>query len=129
MNTPLAQATAECTRGRRAKPRARVALTATIECLSGQRRVLLRDVSETGALIEGTDLPGLGTDLIVRCGDIDVLATVVRVERNKCGLAFDEPANNQQIVRLRMESDRIAATGETPEQMQAARDWRFGHVR
>ena len=129
MDTPLERATAECTRGRRAKPRARVALTATVEALSGQRRVVLREVSEIGALVEGEDLPGLGSDVIIRCGDIDVMATVVRVEKGKCALAFDEPANSQQIVRLRMESDRIAATGETPEQVQAARDWRFGEVR
>ena len=54
------------------------------------RDIVVRNMSETGALIEGKDLPNLGMVALVR-GELRVDARIVRCEGRQRGLHFREP--------------------------------------
>ena len=54
------------------------------------RDVVVRNMSESGALIEGKDLPALGMAALVR-GDLRVETRIVRCEGRQRGLHFREP--------------------------------------
>lgn len=116
-------------RGRRSEPRACLLLSASAEALSGNRAVTLLDVSRSGARVEGFHLPGVGRDIILRCGNIDAFGTIVWAASNRCGINFDEPVAAQDLVELR----RLAAAAErskmTPDEQLAVADWMNGLAR
>jgi hypothetical protein len=76
---------------RRRAPRTRVLLSCLLITTTDEYRVKLRDVSPTGAMMEGEKLPPAGTDVVLRRGRNDTFATVAWVEGRRGGLQFDEP--------------------------------------
>lgn len=115
--------------GKRGHPRARIGLPAMLETLKWKRSVTLQNISETGALIQVDNPPAPGSDVIVQCGRIDLMARVMWTERACCGIQFDENAPMQDILDLKAESDRIARTGYSYAQLKAGEDWKSGQVR
>ena len=87
------------------------------------------DVSRTGARLEAADLPAAGKDVILRCGPIDTLGTVVWKSRGQCGVHFDEPVGGQDLVALRAVAVATEQVGMTPEELQAMADWANGLAR
>jgi PilZ domain-containing protein len=116
-------------RGRRGEPRAYILLPASIEALGGRNFVNLLDVSCTGARLEGADLPALGKDIILRCGAIDTLGTVVWHVGGRCGVQFDEPIGRRELVVLRDVAEAAERSGMTPDELQASADWSNGLAR
>jgi len=116
-------------RGRRGEPRAYIQLPASVEALGGRNAVSLLDVSRTGARLEGADLPGVGKDVVLRCGAIDTFGTVVWNVSGRCGVHFDEPIGGQDLVALRGVAVAIDRSGMTPEELQATADWANGLAR
>jgi hypothetical protein len=116
-------------RGRRAAPRAYVVLPATVDALSGHQRISLLDVSRAGARLEGADLPAVGKDVILRCGGIDTLGTIVWTVGGRCGVQFDEPISTKELVALRNVAVAAERSGITPEELQAEADWMNGLAR
>lgn len=116
-------------RGRRSERRAYILLSASVESLSGRKRISLLDVSRTGARLEGTDLPAVGKDIIIRCGEIDTLGTVVWATSGRCGMQFDEPIGQQDLLALRDIAVAAARSGITPDELQATADWANGLAR
>lgn len=116
-------------RGRRNNPRAHIELPATVDALSGHRRISLLDISQTGARLEGADLPGTGKDVILRCGEIDTFGTVIWSVAGRCGLLFDEPISAKELIALRHVAVAAEQSGITPEELQAAADWVNGLAR
>src|SRR3712207_7738004 len=51
------------------------------------------------SMVEGVGLPGVGGDIILRCGDIDAFGVVVWSGNGRCGLEFDEPVDEAEIGR------------------------------
>jgi hypothetical protein len=111
-------------RGRRSEPRAYVVLPASADALNGHRQVRLRDVSRTGAQLEGSGLPQVGKELILKCAGLDTLGTVAWAEADRCGVTFDEPISVRDLVQL-----RDLAVSIDPEVAQAAADWESGLAR
>ena len=53
--------------------------------------VRVRNLSATGALIEGTSLPHVGTEIILRRGDLKASGIAVWVASGRAGLSFKSP--------------------------------------
>lgn len=116
-------------RGRRREPRAYILLPAAVEGLGGRNSVRLLDVSRTGVRIEADNLPAAGKDIILKCGAIDTLGTVVWTTSGRCGIQFDEPLRGQDLVALRAFAVALEHSGMTPDELQATADWAGGFVR
>ena len=116
-------------RGRRDQPRAHLLLAASVEALSGRNSVNLLDVSRTGARLEGVELPAVGKDIVLRCGEIDTFGTVVWSSGGQCGLQFDEPISGSELIELRNAAMAAEQSGLTPEELQAKADWASGVAR
>ena len=73
--------------GRRAS-RSNLFLTAIIDVGGMTSPVRVRDLSETGAQLEGPAFPQVGTTLILRRKDVEIGATVMWLAPPRCGLVF-----------------------------------------
>ncbi len=78
-------------------PRFRVLLVARLFTTTGVRSVKLRDISATGAMVEGDRLPAPGTDIMLRRGSLELIATIIWAKDGKAGLEFDEPLTEAEL--------------------------------
>ncbi len=89
--------------------------------------VRVRNLSKTGALIEGADLPPVGTEIILRRASLEAAGTAVWSEAGRAGLAFRwpvavsawlparEPSRQMQVDRMAFEVRQSAcAPDATP---------------
>jgi hypothetical protein len=76
---------------RRVARRTNLLLTASIEFGGKTTQVRIRNVSETGALIEGSHVPIKGARLILKRADLEIGASVAWSSAGKAGIRFDEP--------------------------------------
>jgi len=67
-------------------------LTASIESAGTKAPVRIRNLSETGAMLDGAALPGPGASLLLIRADIQVSASVVWCAGGRCGIRFDNIA-------------------------------------
>lgn len=51
----------------------------------------MRNLSATGALVEGDDVPSTGTQIVLRRGELEAFGSVVWAGAGKAGLTFREP--------------------------------------
>lgn len=116
-------------RGRRTEPRACIFVTGTTEALSGRGSVTILDVSTTGARVQGRDLPGVGRDIVLRCGDLEAFGKTSWAASDRCGIQFYDPIPGRHVLKLRQLSDAIEDSSMTPEEIQAAADWANGLAR
>jgi hypothetical protein len=75
----------------RASPRTNLLLAATAEVGGRSLPVRIRNLSETGALLEGAGLPDAGMKLVVARGDLHVSAVVAWSVGGRRGVKFDGP--------------------------------------
>jgi hypothetical protein len=75
----------------RASPRTNLLLSATALVTGQSLPVRIRNLSETGAMLEGAGLPDAGTKLILKRGDLEVSATVAWAAGGRRGVRFDGP--------------------------------------
>ena len=80
----------------RAAHRASIYLAAALYCDGSSSPVKIRNISETGALIEGASLPGLGSLVQLVRGGLIVHALVAWVSEGRCGLKFSGCVDVQQ---------------------------------
>jgi hypothetical protein len=85
--------------GRRAAARARLHAVATLQTLAGDLRVILRNLSCTGAMVEGDNLPPAGRSVLFKRDSIEEMAVVVWSENGRCGLEFFDPISHDEVVR------------------------------
>ena len=114
--------------GKRFAQRARTGLQARLETLDSRRTVLLENISATGARIRLAEPPRPGSDVVIQCGKVDVMARVIWASRDACGIHFDQAASHDDILELKATSDRVAESGLTHAELIAAEDWRAGHA-
>jgi hypothetical protein len=74
--------------GRRA-PRTNLLLSATIDWDRLNSPVRIRNLSETGALLEGASFPAVGAGLVLRRLDLQIGATVMWCAGSRCGVKFE----------------------------------------
>jgi hypothetical protein len=91
--------------------RAALLLAASIEAGALNAPVRIRNLSESGAALEGDVLPGAGAAIILRRLDLAVPGVVVWTSRDRCGVHFDAPTNVTEWI-----TGRRGATGPLPDQ-------------
>ena len=82
----------------RASERHRVLLSAKLITTTGESSVRLRDLSATGAKVEGAALPPAGKDVILKRGRFEAFATIAWSNGSSAGLAFDEPLTEGELL-------------------------------
>ena len=75
----------------RAAPRTNLLLAATAEVGGRSLPVRIRNLSETGAMLEGAGLPEAGMALVLIRGDLQVAATVAWAAGSRRGIRFAGP--------------------------------------
>lgn len=75
---------------RRGAIRNRVLMVATLTTPTKSTGVRIRDVSSTGARVEGTDLPSRGSTVVLTRGSFEAFGQIVWVGDGLVGIAFDE---------------------------------------
>ena len=102
-------------------PRRRVQLPGQARSTTGKFFFTLRNLSCTGAMAEGEQIPPAGRDLVVVVGEMELLCRVVWAQRGRCGLEFDEPLPAPAVVAL---SQTVPmAISEYQAEMIAAEAW------
>lgn len=100
-------------------PRRKVVLTGMLQSLAGTQQVSVRNLSATGALIEGTTVPPEGREVILKAGKLDCFCRVVWAEGNRCGLEFDEPIAMADVLELH----GVTAEAARQASIEAAAEW------
>jgi hypothetical protein len=121
---------------RRQSERCRVFLTAKLVTTTDERPIKLRDLSETGALVEGEKVPEQGTDVVLMRGEFEVFARIAWSDGKRAGVQFDAPVPTGEIfaqVKAAPKAPTPAAAsfrrpslkGErlTDEEWAAAKEW------
>jgi hypothetical protein len=81
----------------RRSPRFSVLLVARLVTTWGERIVKLRNISATGAMIEGDRIPPAGTDVLLRRGALELFATIVWIREKQAGLEFEAPLTEAEL--------------------------------
>jgi hypothetical protein len=77
----------------------RVLLSARLITTTDEIAVKLRDLSCEGAMIEGMQLPGAGTDVILKRGGLELFATVAWSAGRRAGLTFESAVSEVELLR------------------------------
>ena len=120
----------------RRSSRFRVIMSAKLVTTTDEHTVTLRDLSATGALAEGNRLPPVGKDVILTRGSLEAFARVVWTDGARCGLEFDEPIPDRELLtHLNYLPERPAPTIQplrrpslrserlTAEELDMIREW------
>lgn len=81
-------------------PRRKTAFKGVLETLLGPVRIAIRNISCTGALIEGEEIPSAGRDGVLKAEGLELFCSVVWSDGARAGLAFDEPLTPEQVLEL-----------------------------
>jgi hypothetical protein len=96
---------------RRRSVREAVMLAASAVSVTRSRSVIISDLSPTGALLGGRDLPEPGDDLLVAVGSQNRMGTVRWRSGDKCGVRLDEPLTPNEIALMEREAAWATVTG------------------
>lgn len=83
---------------KRAPKRSRVFLSAQVDCGSGPAAAHIRDISRSGALVEGDIAPQPGSSIRLTCGDTVVDGRVAWADRGWFGVEFKTPLLMTRLV-------------------------------
>ena len=97
MGSPAMLADADGAPDQRRSPRYRVLLIARLVTTCSERIVKLRDISASGAMIEGPRVPPVGTDILLQRGSLEVFGKIVWVSKMQAGIEFDEPLTETML--------------------------------
>ena len=75
----------------RSVPRARLFLSAILNSGNSSWTVRLRDLSASGARIDGKTLPSAGSPACIRRGALEAAGTIAWRAGKECGIRFDHP--------------------------------------
>ncbi len=123
----------------RRHPRVRVLLSAKLSTTTEESSVKIRDISLSGAMLQGRFLPRVGSDVMLTRGSFEIFATVAWRRDDMCGVAFDSPLSRlEELLEAGATPDDFVActaalrhqplrpSGDpTAEEMEAARAWAF----
>lgn len=79
-------------------PRKNLLLSATVQSGELKAPVRIRNLSETGAMLDGAALPQVGAALVLRRSDIEIGATVVWRNAGRCGIEFGGVASVEEWI-------------------------------
>jgi len=84
--------------GRRRTPRYTVLHCVKLITTTGEHPATMRDLSLTGALVEGANLPPPGTYVFLTRGMLEIFAHVVWADGNRSGIEFEEPLSETELL-------------------------------
>jgi hypothetical protein len=93
-------------------PRKNLLLAATIEAGALKAPVRIRNLSESGAMLDGAALPDVGTTFMLRRLEIEIGGTVVWREGGRCGVAFDGKVSVDEWSAGVPQAPRLGARGQ-----------------
>jgi hypothetical protein len=79
--------------------RSNVLLQATLETAGGPLSVVLRNLSQEGALVQGENLPPKGTRVLFHRQGLSVPSRIAWSRRHSAGVQFDFPLFPREILR------------------------------
>jgi hypothetical protein len=91
--------------GQRRSVREAVVLAASALGFDRSISVLVPDLSETGARLQGRNLPEVRERLLINFGETGLFATVAWAGQDQCGIVFDRPLDRRGVAQLRTEAD------------------------
>ena len=87
-------------------------LAATVHVGISKAPVRIRNMSATGAMLEGSVIPAVGAHICLKRCDIEIGATVIWNAGKRCGVHFDHETRVQDWV-AGSRSDPLTLTGQT----------------
>lgn len=111
---------------RRSSRRRRVFLSARLATPAAEFPVHIRDISATGARIEGADLPRAESTIVLKRGAFTGFGRLVWVEGGVGGIEFDEPLEEDELLES-LKGIPAAATAQQPYRRPGLN--RAGHPR
>ena len=114
--------------GQRRHRRARLSLPAVLETITSRQPGQMTSLSRSGACVRVLEVPRLGSDVLLRSGDVDAFGTVVWSGLDACGIRFEELLPDQLVVAVRLLSDRQHEI-VSAQRVAAARAWSQGAAR
>ncbi len=93
-------------------PRKNLLLSATIEAGALKAPVRIRNLSESGAMLDGAALPDVGTRFTLRRLEIEIGATVIWNALGRCGVAFDGKVSVDEWVAGVRQIPRLGSSGQ-----------------
>jgi hypothetical protein len=106
---------------RRVFERSIVLVRASLTTDEGEKRVFLRNLSRSGALIDTADELPIGTVVTLNCGKSAVPARVVWAKKPRYGLAFRDLLSETEVQRhVAPERSRPATRGRPPASRREA---------
>lgn len=98
IDSPLENHSDETGSGQARAARKNLLLSATIEAGALKAPVRIRNLSESGAMIDGAALPEVGATLILRRLEVEIGAVTVWRASGRCGIRFDGTASVDEWV-------------------------------
>jgi hypothetical protein len=125
----FAAATTEALIGRRGASRARLQLNASLETTTGATPVVLRNLSCTGAMLQGRSLPKVNRTAVLKRHGIDAMGIVVWQEEDRCGFLFFDPISYELVVETAAAPPEATVRTDTmhwsvSNKVVTAEDWR-----
>ena len=97
--------------GQRRTVRQAVVLAASALGMRRSISVIVPDLSERGAKLQGRNLPAAGERLLINFGETGLLATVAWNARDECGIVFDRQLDTLGVAQLQREADWAKVMG------------------
>ena len=123
------------TQNRRTR-RSHVLMAASIEAGGVTVAVKLRNLSKEGALVEGGQLPAVGSPVIFRKKELNLAGRVAWVTAGRAGIAFDTLLDPEAVLRhvpatkpqpkLDFRRPGIRSGDLSPGERKVAQDWIWG---
>ncbi|MEO5577926.1 MAG: PilZ domain-containing protein [Sphingomicrobium sp.] len=123
------------TQNRRAR-RSHVLMAASIEADGVTVAVKLRNLSPEGALVEGVQLPAVGSMVIFHKKELNLAGHIAWVTADRAGIAFDQKLDPEAVMRhvprskplakLDFRRPRIKAGDLSMGERKMAQDWIWG---
>jgi hypothetical protein len=87
--------------GRRRAARERMSLPVSLYSIDQSRVALLADLSQSGCRLQGTALPEVGKDVLLKAADVELFGRIVWKDARERGVKFDEAINDTDMENLR----------------------------
>lgn len=100
-----------------------------METRTDTSRVILIDLSTTGARLLAENLPKAGTEAVLRWDKYEAFGEIVWVEGVHCGVSFFDPIPEQDVLATRELNDAARLPQDRELLRQAARHWVEGTTR
>jgi hypothetical protein len=71
--------------------------------MNGRQSVLVENVCSSGARLRARAVPNQGKELMIRVGSLNLLSRVAWSGDRKCGITFDAPLNQLDVITLKKE--------------------------